>query len=193
MRTALLHHTATLLSQAAHRRVTSAEGTDMTIELNPANIRRMVSTMDTIAPVVGRYGLVVVIAWIGALKFTAYEAQGIQPLVANSPLMSWLYDIFTVNTFSALLGVVEITTAVLLAIKPLFPRLSVLGSVLAIGLFLATISFLFTTPGVGEAAAGGFPVLSSTGQFLIKDVALLGLSVWMLVDSLRTVAKRSGA
>jgi reactive chlorine resistance protein C len=125
--------------------------------------------------VVGRYGLVVVIAWIGALKFTAYEAQGIQPLVANSPFMSWLYDIFPVNTFSAMLGVVEITTAVLLAINPRFPRLSVLGSVLATGLFLATITFLFTTPGVGEASAGGFPVLSSTGQFLIKVRCLAGI------------------
>src|SRR5829696_3574255 len=122
-----------------------ARGIAMTIDLNTANIRRTVSTIDTIARVVGRYGLVVVIAWIGALKFTAYEAQGIQPLVANSPFMSWLYDIFPVNTFSAMLGAVEITTAVLLAINPRFPRLSVLGSVLATGLFLATITFLFTT------------------------------------------------
>lgn len=165
----------------------------MTIQLNTASIRRTVSTIDTIAPVLGRYGLVVVIAWIGALKFTAYEAQGIQPLVANSPFMSWVYEIFTVNTFSALLGVVEIATAVLLAIKPFSPRLSVLGSVVAIGLFLATITFLFTTPGVGEASAGGFPVLSATGQFLIKDVALLGLSAWTLADSLRAVVQRSGA
>ena len=165
----------------------------MTIQLNAASIRRTVSTIDTIAPALGRYGLVVVIAWIGALKFTSYEAQGIQPLVANSPFMSWVYEIFTVNTFSALLGVVEIATAVLLAIKPISPRLSALGSVVAIGLFLATITFLFTTPGVGEATAGGFPVLSATGQFLIKDVALLGLSAWTLADSLRAVVQRSGA
>ena len=165
----------------------------MTINLNTANVRRTVSTVDTYAPVVGRYGLVVVIAWIGALKFTAYEANGIQPFVANSPFMSWLYEIFTVNTFSALLGVVEITTAVLLAIKPRFPGLSVAGSVMATGIFLATISFLFTTPSVSEASAGGFPVLSSTGQFLIKDVALLGLSLWTLADSLRTVLQRSNA
>jgi reactive chlorine resistance protein C len=165
----------------------------MTIDLNSAQARRTVSMIDAVAPVVGRYGLVVVIAWIGALKFTAYEAKGIQPLVANSPFMSWVYEIFSVNTFSALLGVVEITTAVLLAIKPFSPRLSALGSVLATGLFVATITFLFTTPGVGEAAAGGFPVLSATGQFLIKDVALLGLSVWTLADSLRAVAQRSVA
>jgi uncharacterized membrane protein YkgB len=35
--------------------------------------------------------LVLVLGWIGAMKFTAYEATGIQGLVASSPLMSWLY------------------------------------------------------------------------------------------------------
>jgi reactive chlorine resistance protein C len=69
----------------------------------------------------------------------------------------------------------------------------VLGSVMAVGIFLATITFLFTTPGVGDATAGGFPVLSATGQFLIKDVALLGLSAWTLADSLRAVVQRSDA
>ena len=146
--------------------------------------------VDVVAGLLARYGLVVVIAWIGALKFTSYEANGIQPLVANSPLMSWLYNIFSVQAFSALLGVVEIAVALLIAIKPVAPKSSAIGSVLAIGLFLATISFLFTTPGVGEASAGGFPVLSSTGQFLIKDVALLGLSAWTLADALNSVERR---
>ncbi|WP_319453413.1 MULTISPECIES: YkgB family protein [unclassified Mycobacterium] len=137
-----------------------------------------------------RYGLVVVIGWIGLLKFTAYEAQGIEPLVANSPFMSWMYDVFSVTTFSTLLGVLEVATAVLLAVKPWWPKVSAVGSVIAIGLFLATISFLFTTPGIGEASAGGFPILSSTGQFLIKDVALLGIAVWTLGDALRGAAGR---
>ena len=110
-----------------------------------------------------RYGLVVVIGWIGLLKFTSYEAQGIQPLVTNSPLMSWIYDVVSVTTFSTLLGVLEVATAVLLAVKPWWPKLSVAGSMIAVGLFLATISFLFTTPGIGEDSAGGFPVLSIDG------------------------------
>jgi uncharacterized membrane protein YkgB len=148
------------------------------------------SGIDAAAGLLARYGLVIVIGWIGALKFTSFEANGIQPLVANSPLMSWLYNIFSVQTFSSLLGVVEITVALLIAIKPVAPKLSTIGSVGAIGLFLATISFLFTTPGVGEASAGGFPVLSSTGQFLIKDVALLGLSAWTLADALHAVRAR---
>ena len=132
-----------------------------------------------------RYGLVVVIGWIGLLKFTSYEATGIQPLIACSPFMSWIYDLFSVRTFSSLLGVVEVGAAVLMAVKPRWPRVSAVGSVIAVGLFVATISFLFTTPGVGEMSAGGFPVLSSTGQFLIKDVALLGLAAWTFADALQ--------
>jgi uncharacterized membrane protein YkgB len=135
--------------------------------------------------VLARYGLVVVIGWIGLLKFASYESQGIQPLVANSPFMSWVYEVFSVTTLSTLLGVVEVGTAVLLAVKPWWPKLSAVGSVIAVGLFLATISFLFSTPGIGEEAAGGFPLLSMTGQFLIKDVALLGIAVWTLTDALR--------
>ncbi|MBB2989391.1 putative membrane protein YkgB [Mycolicibacterium iranicum] len=142
--------------------------------------------LDRAGAVLARYGLVVVIAWIGALKFTAYEAAGIAPLVSESPFMSWAYDVFSVNTFSALLGVVELTAAALIAVKPWWPTLSAAGSAIAVGLFVATLSFLFTTPGVFEASAGGFPILSSTGQFLIKDVALLGVAVWTLADAIRS-------
>jgi uncharacterized membrane protein YkgB len=142
--------------------------------------------VDTLGADITRYGLVIVIGWIGLMKFTAFEAHGIEPLVANSPFMSWLYDILSVTTFSALLGVVEVAAAVLLAIKLWAPRLSAVGSVISIGLFVATLSFLFTTPGIFEASQGGFPMLSTSGQFLIKDVVLLGASVWTLADALRS-------
>jgi uncharacterized membrane protein YkgB len=159
----------------------------MTTFRNRANIGSLVkiSGIDAIASVLGRYGLVVVIGWIGALKFADYEAHQIVPLVANSPFMGWLYHVLPVYTFSALLGVVELTAAVLLAIKPIAPKLSILGSLLAILLFVSTISFLFTTSGVAEAAGGGFPALSLLGEFLLKDVPLLGLSFWTLADSIR--------
>ena len=125
------------------------------------------------------------LAWYGGLKFMNYEAQGIQPLVSESPFMSWLYEIFSVYTFSALLGVFEIAAAVLLAVKPWWPKVSIFGSLLAIVLFVATISFMFTTPGVFDASEGGFPALSLEGGFLMKDIALLGISVWTLADALR--------
>jgi uncharacterized membrane protein YkgB len=148
------------------------------------------NAIDAVGGLLARYGLVIVIAWFGVMKFTNYEAQGIQPLVAESPFMSWLYDIFSVYTFSVLLGVFEVAAAVLIAVKPWWPKVSILGSALAILLFAATISFLFTTPGVFEESVGGFPLLSITGGFLMKDVALLGISAWTLADALR--ATRSG-
>jgi reactive chlorine resistance protein C len=159
----------------------------MSIHEKESNVGGIVKTrtIDAIASFLGRYGLVVVIGWIGALKFANYEAHQIQPLVANSPFMGWLYNILPVYTFSALLGGFEIAAALLLAIKPVAPKLSIAGSVLAIVLFVATISFLFSTPGVSEAAGGGFPALSLTGEFLLKDVPLLGLSFWTLADSIR--------
>jgi reactive chlorine resistance protein C len=150
-----------------------------------------ISTIDAIASFLGRYGLVVVIGWIGALKFMNFEAHQIQPLVANSPFMWWLYNTFPVYGFSVLIGVFEVAAAVLIAMKPLAPRLSIIGSLLAILLFLATISFLFTTPGVGESVGGGFPALSLAGEFLLKDIPLLGLSFWTLADSMRAVAQRT--
>jgi reactive chlorine resistance protein C len=143
------------------------------------------STIDAVGGLMARYGLVVVLVWYGGLKFMNYEAQGIQPLVSESPFMSWLYNIFSVYAFSALLGVFEITAAVLLAVKPWWPKVSIFGSLLAMALFVATISFMFTTPGVFDAAQGGFPALSLEGGFLMKDIALLGISAWTLADAMR--------
>ncbi|MBY0588372.1 YkgB family protein [bacterium] len=135
---------------------------------------------DTVGRLAVRYSLVLVLVWIGGMKFTAYEADGISAFVANSPLMSWAYSIFSVRSFSALLGVTEIAVALLIAARPLSARASLLGSISAVGMFSTTLSFLLTTPGVWEASAGGFPALSVVpGQFLIKDFVLLGAAVWL--------------
>jgi len=132
-----------------------------------------------------RYGLVVVIAWIGALKYGTYEAAAIQPLIAHSPLLSWLYHIFSVRALAAVLGTAEITAALLIALRPAWPRVSAAGSAFGVLLFLSTLSFLFSTPGVTAASAGGFPVLSVLpGQFLLKDLVLIGAALWTLGDSL---------
>ena len=100
-----------------------------------------------------RYGLVVVIAWIGALKYTSYEAAAIQPLIAHSPIFSWIYGVVSVRAFAAVLGTAEIIAALLIAIRPLAPRLSVIGSAMGVLLFLSTLSFLFTTPGATAAGS----------------------------------------
>ena len=139
-----------------------------------------------VAPLIARYALVTVFVWFAGLKLTDYEAQGIAPLGEHSPFLSWIYHLVSIDTFSRLVGAAELITAVLLALYPWSRRASALGGALATLFFLGTLSFMITTPGIGEASAGGFPVLSATGEFLIKDLGLLGLSVWLLADSLVT-------
>jgi reactive chlorine resistance protein C len=142
---------------------------------------------------VTRYGLVLVLLWIGGMKFTAYEAEGIKPLVANSPLMGWVYNLMSVTAFSSLLGVVEIAIGVLIALRPVWPAGSALGSGLAVGMFLTTLSFLVTTPG-WEPSLGGFPAVSAMpGQFVLKDIVLLGAALWTAGEAWAARPVRTGA
>jgi len=132
-----------------------------------------------------RYGLVIILLWVGALKFTAYEAEGIQVFVENSPLLSWLYDVVSVRTFSTLLGIFEITLGLMIATRPFMPKVSAVGSLGALFLFLVTLTFVFSTPGVWQPGYG-FPYLSpDPGQFLAKDVALAAIAIWTAGEALR--------
>jgi reactive chlorine resistance protein C len=125
-----------------------------------------------------RYGLVLELVWFGSMKFTEYEAKGISPLVAHSPLMGWMYDFMSVRSFAIGLGVFEISAAILIGLRHWSARASSLDSAAAVLMFLTTLSFLFSTPG-WEPSLGGFPALSSSvGPFLIKDVVLLGAAIW---------------
>lgn len=131
-----------------------------------------------------RYSVILVLAWIGAMKFTAYEAGAIEGLVASSPLVSWLYSVFSQQGVSNLIGTIEIATAAALALGVKFKPAAVAGALGAIATFSITLTFLFSAPG-WEASLGGFPALSVVpGQFLLKDIVLLAVSVSLLAKAL---------
>jgi uncharacterized membrane protein YkgB len=154
-------------------------------DTNVAPKQEIISTITSLGHRVLRYGLALVIGWIGIMKFTGYEAQGIEPLVAHSPLLGWMYRIWTVRQFATGLGVVEISIAILIALRHWSRKACVIGSALAVLMFLTTLSFLFSTPG-WEPSLGGFPALSgAVGQFLLKDVVLLGAAIWSLGEALQ--------
>jgi uncharacterized membrane protein YkgB len=146
---------------------------------------RLGSPVENVGEAILRYGLAAVVATIGAFKFSEYEANNIKPLLENSPLFSWLYRRIGLRRTSALVGGAELTIASLLAIPPRRSRLSALGSVLAVGMFGTTLSFIFSTPQARAKTTRGVPILSDVGQFLAKDVLLLGASVLTLGESLR--------
>ena len=143
---------------------------------------------------IGTYGAYVALAliyfWFGGMKFTHYEAEGLVPLVSNSPLLGWVYNIFSVDTFSNLLGILEVSIGVLFAGRLLSPKLSLIGGALSAGLFFTTLSFMFSTPGVIEPGLG-FPAISvAPGQFLLKDIGLLAASIFVAGHSLTAMEKR---
>ena len=136
-----------------------------------------------------RWALVIVFLWFGGMKFTGYEANGIAPLIAHSPIMSWLHLLFGVRGASDLLGVVELSTAVVLAAGAFNPLASALGAAMSCLTYAITLTFLLSTPGVAEPMAGGFPAISAPiGQFLLKDVVLLAASLCLLQASMRRTA-----
>lgn len=153
-----------------------------TVEVS--STRHLRSSMEAAGISVSRYGLVVVLLLIGVLKFTPEEAAGIQPLVAHSPLMSWMYAVLSVQGVSDLIGSIEITIAALIALRPISPNASLVGSLGAVVTFLLTVSFLFSTPDAVHLKYG-FPVLGDAGQFLIKDLVLLGASLWTAAEAHR--------
>lgn len=142
---------------------------------------------------VTRYSLVLVLLWIGGMKFTGYEAEGIKPFVENSPLMSFAYQFLSVRAFSSVLGIVEIVVGLAIAVRPIFPKVSAMGSLLATGMFLTTLSFILTTPGMFEPSAGGFPALSISGQFVLKDIVLFGASVLTFGEALKECLRQGRA
>jgi uncharacterized membrane protein YkgB len=123
-----------------------------------------------------RYGLVLTLLFFGAQKWTAAEAKGIQPLVAHSPFLSWIYQVMDIQTGSELIGIVELAIGLLIAIRHWSPTLCAVGSTGAILMFLTTLSFLVTTPGLDTGTQG----------FIMKDVFLLGAAIWSAGEALRS-------
>jgi uncharacterized membrane protein YkgB len=143
--------------------------------------------------VVALVGVVLPLLLIGGLKFTQLEVEALKPLIGGTPWLAWMYSIFGEAGTSYMLGVVEITTALLLIASPWFPHAGMVGGALSGLTFLVTSSLLFALP-VWEESLGGFPALSGAGQFLIKDVALLGISLVVMGESLaKTSGTASGA
>src|SRR5712691_2467988 len=106
------------------------------------------SALEAAAGAVLRYPLAAILLFFGAFKFTAVEANGIQPLIAHSPLLSWLYRAGSLQGVSNGIGIVEIAFALSIASRRAFPLLSAIGSLGAAAMFGTTLTFLVSTPGM---------------------------------------------
>ena len=135
-----------------------------------------------------RSALAGTLLWVGALKFAEYEAENIRPMVSTSPLFSWIDERLGARKTARIIGLTEIAMGALIAARPLSPRASAIGSLGATAMFLSTLSFLLTMPGVWQEEHG-FPALSMEGQFLAKDGVLLGAAMLTAAESLRASSR----
>jgi len=124
-------------------------------------------------------GMIVMLLWAGSYKMTAPGAEGIIPLVSNSPLVSWHFKLFGPYIGSDLIGVTEIMAALLMIAGYLRPRAGIIGGLIATGMFSVTSTMVITTPGA-TVSVHGLRYMSFIGLFLFKDVIAVGASLYLV-------------
>ena len=132
--------------------------------------------------VVCSIGMIVMLLWAGAYKMTAPGAEGIVPLVSNSPLLSWHFKLFGPYIGSDIIGLTEITAAILIIVGYFKPKAGIIAGLITTAMFFSTSSMIITTPGTVIAVPGitYMRYMSSLGLFLFKDVISLGVSFYLV-------------
>ena len=134
---------------------------------------------ENIGTVIARYGVALILLWIGIYKFTPTEAKDIVDVVSHSPFMSWMYQLFSIPTTSMIIGVLEIITALLFIISPFNNKMSLIGGILGTATFFITLSFIITTEKMFSVVDG----IHLTNFFILKDIVFLGVSIQMIIDN----------
>jgi uncharacterized membrane protein YkgB len=127
-------------------------------------------------------GTVVMLLWAGSFKMTRPGAEGIIPLVSNSPLVWWHFKVFGPYVGSDLIGLTEWIYAVLILVGYFRPKAGIVGGLIGVVMFFTTSTMLLTTPGALISVPGihGMRFMSFLGLFLFKDVISLGVAFYLI-------------
>lgn len=131
---------------------------------------------ESIGLTISYIGIFILFLWIGVFKFTPTEAIAIKRLVEHQPLMSWMYNILSVQGVSNFIGLIELFTALMMILALKWRIAFKIAAILIIITFITTLSFLFTTPGMWRIV-DGIPI---TDFFILKDLPLLGIGFILL-------------
>jgi reactive chlorine resistance protein C len=126
--------------------------------------------------------MIVMLLWAGSYKMTAPGVEGIIPLVSNSPLISWHFKWFGPYIGSDIIGLTEITAAILIMVGYVKPKVGIAGAIITTLMFFTTSTMVITTPGAIIAVHGirYMRYMSFLGLFLFKDVIALGASFYLI-------------
>ena len=124
-------------------------------------------------------GMIVMLLWAGKFKMTAPGAEGIIPLVSNSPLTSWQFKLFGPYILGDMIGATEWTAAILLIIGYFKPKAGILGGIILVGMFFTTSTMLITTPD-DTIVVNGIHYMNNLGLFLFKDIISFGVAFYLI-------------
>ena len=136
-----------------------------------------------------RASMVIIFLLFGYQKWWAYEAERLVPYISNGPLIWWLYLVFSHQGASWFLGVSEWTFGALLLAGFWDKRLGVLGALGSTATFIGTVTIIPFMPDGWDPVAG-FPAMTGNVPFLMKDVVLLAVSLYLLKQDLVRVSER---
>ena len=136
-----------------------------------------------------RASMVVIFLFFGYQKWFDYEAQALIPYISHGPLIFWMYSIFGLKGATWFLGVAEWFFGALLFAGFWNKKLGILGALGSCFSFLATITIIPFIPNGWAPSAGGFPAMTETVAFLLKDLVLLAVSVYLLRQDVLRVSQ----
>jgi uncharacterized membrane protein YkgB len=177
------------MSSALSGQATNAEKEDMVFSSDlsrkaNSNLTRLAAWINdrNIPFLVTSIGMIVMLLWAGSFKMTAPGAEGIVPLVSNSPLISWHFKLFGPYVGSDLIGLTEWLAAILIIAGYFRPKAGIVGGLITTVMFFTTSTMLITTPGAIISVPGihGMRYMSNLGLFLFKDVISLGVSFYLI-------------
>lgn len=134
-----------------------------------------------------RLGIVLILLVFGYMKFLQYEAEGVAGIARDYWLFGWLYPLVGVAGTSIVIGVLELTAGTLIALGGRFPRFGLVGALMGVATVVVTLIYAVRAPGIVQDSFA-FPALGSTGQFLARDIGLLAICIFLLLDSRGRIA-----
>ena len=135
-----------------------------------------------------RASMVIIFLFFGYQKWFEYEAQVLIPYISNGPLISWMYPVFGIRGASWFLGVSEWLFGALLFLGFWNKKLGILGALGSCVTFIMTVTIIPFMPNGWAASAGGFPAMVGNVPFLMKDVVLFAVSVYLLKQDVLRVS-----
>ena len=127
-----------------------------------------------------RASMVIIFLFFGYQKWWEYEAQALIPYISNGPLIFWLYPAFGIRGATWFLGVSEWTFGTLLFLGFWNKKLGILGAIGSCITFIGTVTIIPFMPNGWAVSAGGFPAMTEHVAFLMKDIVLFSVSLYLL-------------